>query len=124
MAEEKSSKELNTTIASLVLELGLTYISLGNPEDALRCYNESLVMYGQINKDHPKASWILRQIGTVLRNQGDLTKAVTYLTESLNSYRRYYHDQPEHPEIHCSKSNLASANSFLGNDREAVRLYN
>ena len=83
--ERKGRKEVRKRQASTYKLRGVIFQSKGNYEKALKLYNESLVIWNDLN-DQQEISNILNNIGVLYRNKGELDRALEYYEQSLAIY--------------------------------------
>lgn len=118
LALEKG-KELNDNeiIISAYLKLGVINEKRDNLPKALEDYNKALSLCEKENTQKEKCT-LLNNIGIVYGKMGDMKKAFTYFTQSLEISK---HSTRDVTISVYALTNLSIANNQLGNRQEALR---
>ncbi|WP_341751186.1 tetratricopeptide repeat protein [Candidatus Tisiphia endosymbiont of Piscicola geometra] len=104
--------------------LGNAYYVMGQYDQAIEKYQESLEMRKLIYKDepHPAIADSLNNLGEAYRNKGQYDQAIEKSQESLEMMKLIYKDEP-HPAIAGSLNNLGSAYQAKGQYDQAIEKY-
>ena len=88
-------------------DVGTVYHSKQQYEEALKAYNQSLMIYETVHSDlgHPDIAITYRHIGDVYKSQGEYTKALECHQKSL-AIRKAVHGDVNHPNIAVDYSNI------------------
>jgi tetratricopeptide (TPR) repeat protein len=101
-----------------VANIGIVYRSKGNPDEALRCYQEALQIHRDIGYREGEAS-DLGNIGNIHQLKGNLDEALAYYQEALQIDRDIGHREGEANQL----GNIGNIYRSRGNPDEALKYY-
>ncbi|MBB5856483.1 tetratricopeptide repeat protein [Amycolatopsis umgeniensis] len=121
-ADIATARDTTTTI----LSTNLSKLHPHTPADwpALRMvlpHARALLEHTTPDTDTSHTSYLLNQLGTYLKGQGDISTAIAYCSRACDSHQRLHGS--DHPNTLSSRNNLASAYESVGDLERAIPLY-
>ena len=114
---EKGSKK--TLAVSLYNNLAVVYLSLGNYDEALKCYKEALVIREKfLGEENPFTAVIYNNIAGVYQAQGNYVEALKHYKKAQTIYEKFLGE--EHPATAMTYDNIAGVYQAQGNYAEAL----
>ncbi|XP_078685324.1 uncharacterized protein LOC144918411 [Branchiostoma floridae x Branchiostoma belcheri] len=120
-----NQKEGNTetTIATLLFNLGISWYQLGEYETAISYHERALKMqkciYGW-DVAHSDIARSLNNLGMACNGLGDYKKSTTYLEQALQMCKTIHGQRTKHPRIADILSHLGLASFSLGDHKKAI----
>jgi serine/threonine-protein kinase len=121
------SSARDPALADTLVRLGISYGAVDRYHEARSVLAEALAAYEALGVASPEKGEALNTMGSVLRKQGDYTRAREYFQQAVDLLRRA--TQGEHYELAVALNNLAALQINVGefetaerNMREAVAL--
>ncbi|MGI2908453.1 CHAT domain-containing protein, partial [Tolypothrix sp. VBCCA 56010] len=99
--------------------IGLVYYSLGDKQQALNFYNQSLSLKGQVG-DKAEEAATLNNIGLVYYSLGDKQQALNFYNQSLSLKGQVGDKEGEAATL----TNIGSVYDSLGDNQQALNYYN
>uniref|UniRef100_A0A8D3BWW8 Tetratricopeptide repeat protein 39B n=1 Tax=Scophthalmus maximus TaxID=52904 RepID=A0A8D3BWW8_SCOMX len=85
---------------------GLCLKHLGRLLQAELCFTQVLSSEGRIRYDHYLVPFTLHELGLLYKQQGDITKATTYIENAKTNYKDYSMESRLHFRIHAALGSL------------------
>ena len=101
--------------------IGISFDSKGDYASALDSYNKALVIWKNIDEDHPRAAWCLNNIGVVYQKEKIYIESLEYQQKSLRIAEKSL--PVDHPDIAASVHNIGDVYSALNQFEAALEYY-
>ncbi|OUL21816.1 tetratricopeptide repeat protein [Nostoc sp. 106C] len=105
--------------ATTLIDMGVAYSDLGDPQKALELYNQALPLT-RMAKDRGREAITLSNIGKIYDDLGDKQKALSYFNQSLSLHRVLGEKAGEATTL----NHIGSIYNDLGDNQKALEFYN
>lgn len=105
-------------MASALHQAGFYYAQAMQEQEALAAYQESLVLFRQLNKDLPSAT-VLNNLGSLYKDRRDYARALEYYQQALAIARGLQKEDSSAVYL----GNIAKVYTLQGNDSESLWYY-
>jgi len=91
-------------------------------DKSIECYKKTLeIEESKLDKDHPKISTVLNNLGLIYNSKGEYNKAIKYYERALNI--RESKLGKDHPDVAATLNNLGLAYNSKGEYNQAIKYY-
>eukprot|EP00058_Branchiostoma_floridae_P006143 XP_002591631.1 hypothetical protein BRAFLDRAFT_80730 [Branchiostoma floridae] len=121
-AMEKAEQN-DTERIHLVINLGDAYNKVGDCQNAIVYYEETLQMYKRQSSNCREISYVLNNLWSSYSQAGDFKKAISCLEQALKIMKSTYGQNTAHPDIATTLNSLGLACGDIGDYKTAIEYF-